>query len=429
VWDQAQVLALAPDSASERSARNLATARSWDAAGANGAAVWGECPGSGAAPYRTAVDLSGHPAYKCSCPSRKIPCKHALALLLLWSHGGVKDGTPPEWAATWLNSRAAKAGARTGGEPADPGAAQRRAEQREDRVRAGLDELDQWLADQVRHGLATTPNQGYAHWDGIAARMVDAQAPGIAERLRALAGIPHTGPGWESRLLEEYALLRLLAAAFRRQAEIGPALAGTVRSRIGFTVRQQDVLADGEHVTDTWQVLARRDLETERIRTRRTWLRGQDTGRFALLLSFAASGEVFDVSLRPGAVTEAELAFYPGAVPLRALAASQLPAKPGGRPHGGSTGDLLAAYARALADDPWLDTWPAVLAGVTAARAPVPCVHDPDGSAVPLHPGARDCWPLLAISAGRPVTLAAEWTPRGLWPLTAWDEAGRAVPL
>jgi len=27
------------------------------------------------------------------------------------------------------------------------------------------------------------------------------------------------------------------------------------------------------------------------------------------------------------------------------------------------------------------------------------------------------------------VTVADEWTPRGLWPLTAWDEAGRAVVL
>ena len=51
------------------------------------------------------------------------------------------------------------------------------------------------------------------------------------------------------------------------------------------------------------------------------------------------------------------------------------------------------------------------------------------GDALPLHPGVGDCWPLFALSGGHPVTLAGEWTPRGLWPLTAWDEAGRAVPL
>ena len=54
------------------------------------------------------------------------------------------------------------------------------------------------------------------------------------------------------------------------------------------------------------------------------------------------------------------------------------------------------------------------------------------GDAVPLHPGAGDCWPLLALSGGHPLTVAGEWTPRGLWPLTAWDQGGMVlgpVPL
>jgi SWIM zinc finger len=49
--------------------------------------VWGLCAGSGKRPYQTVVDLTG-PAYKCSCPSRKFPCKHALALLLNWADDG-----------------------------------------------------------------------------------------------------------------------------------------------------------------------------------------------------------------------------------------------------------------------------------------------------------------------------------------------------
>ena len=100
----------------------------------------------------------------------------------------------------------------------------------------------------------------------------------------------------------------------------------------------------------------------------------------------------------------------------------------GGPPDGGSVAGLLAGYAAALAADPWLDGWPAVLE-ITPARAPVPAVRDADGGALPLHPGAGDCWPLFALSAGRPVTLAGEWTPRGLWPLTAWDQGGKAVAL
>jgi len=424
---------MAPDAPSQRTAQQLASVRAWPLTGAaEPGALWGECRGSAAAPYRTVVDLSG-PAYRCSCPSRKFPCKHVLALLLLWADGTVRDdpGGPPDWAGSWLSARAAKANhaqpAETA-EPKDPKAAARRAEQREARVAPGLAELDRWLCDQARHGLAASQKHGYIHWDDIAARMVDAQAPGLAERLRALAAVPHSGAGWDGRLLEEYALLRLLAVAYRRQAELPAPLRETVRSRIGFSRRQADVLAGGPPVRDRWQVLARRDLEQDRIRVRRTWLRGQKTGRNALVLGFAAIGQALDESLTVGTEADADLVFYPDAMPLRALVLAKHDIIDGSPPAGGTIGELLAGYATALAADPWLDSWPAVL-DVTPARSPVLAVSDAAGDALPLHPGTGECWPLFALSGGRPVTVAGEWTPRGLWPLTAWDEGGTAVPL
>ena len=229
--------------------------------------------------------------------------------------------------------------------------------------------------------------------------------------------------------LEEYALLHLLAVAYRRQGELPPPLRETVRSRIGFSLRQADVLAGGDPVRDHWQVLARRDLEQDRIRSRRTWLRGRKTGRDALLLSFAAAGQALDDSLAVGTDADADLVFYPGAVPLRAVVLARHDGGGGGGPpDGGTIAGLLAGYAAALSADPWLDSWLTVVA-VTPSRAPAPAVRDAAGDALPLHPGAGDCWPLFALSGGHPVTMAGEWTPRGLWPLTAWDEAGWAVPL
>jgi hypothetical protein len=429
-WDRARVAALASDASSLWAAQSLASSGSWPVTGAgDGDALWGECRGSVATPYRTAVDLSG-PAYRCSCPSRKFPCKHALALLLLWSDGGVaKRAATPDWAATWFASRVAKASEAPDPKPvADPAAALHRAQQREARVAAGMAELDRWLCDQVRQGLAASQRSGYRHWDEIAARMVDAQAPGLAERLRALAAVPHSGPGWEGRLLEEYALLRLLATAYRGQHALSAALQDTIRSRIGFTVRQAEVLASATPVRDHWHVLARRDLDQDRIRTRRVWLRGARTGRFALVLSFAAVGESLDSSLTVGSQTDADLAFYPAAVPLRALVKTRYDTIKADAPPGGAIGGLLAEYATALGQDPWLDTWPALLE-VTPARAPLPCVYDAAGDALPLHPGAADRWPLFALSGGRPVTVAGEWTQRGLWPLAAWAQGGTVVRL
>ena len=43
----------------------------------------GECTGSGAQNYITSVDFldPAQPVFRCTCPSRQIPCKHNLALL------------------------------------------------------------------------------------------------------------------------------------------------------------------------------------------------------------------------------------------------------------------------------------------------------------------------------------------------------------
>ena len=38
--------------------------------------------GSAASPYQTGIDLS-EPAFQCTCPSHKFPCKHGLGLFLL----------------------------------------------------------------------------------------------------------------------------------------------------------------------------------------------------------------------------------------------------------------------------------------------------------------------------------------------------------
>lgn len=45
--------------------------------------LYGECKGSGKNPYITSVDFidPSTPVFRCSCPSRQIPCKHVLALL------------------------------------------------------------------------------------------------------------------------------------------------------------------------------------------------------------------------------------------------------------------------------------------------------------------------------------------------------------
>lgn len=100
------VLALAPDESSVRAAHGLMGPSQWPSLGFDDATVWGECKGSGTKPYQVQVELSG-PAFKCTCPSRKFPCKHALALLLLriQQENAFTRGEAPEWVKEWLAAR------------------------------------------------------------------------------------------------------------------------------------------------------------------------------------------------------------------------------------------------------------------------------------------------------------------------------------
>jgi predicted signal transduction protein with EAL and GGDEF domain len=79
--------------------------------GASDAAVWGECQGSGSKPYQTQVDVSGAgPTFRCSCPSRKFPCKHGLALLLLQAQTPQTfTAAEPAWVSEWRASRQERA--------------------------------------------------------------------------------------------------------------------------------------------------------------------------------------------------------------------------------------------------------------------------------------------------------------------------------
>ncbi|OZM80039.1 hypothetical protein CFP66_22960 [Pseudonocardia sp. MH-G8] len=419
------MLALAPDPVAAAAGREQAAPARWNEPGASDAAVWGECQGSGKHPYRVVVELAG-PASRCSCPSRKLPCKHALGLLLLRARGGVPAAEEPEWVRTARTERRAT---RTAGDPPrDPEAAARRAEQRAQRVEAGAAELREWLVDRIRGGLGSAATDGVEELHGVAARMVDAQAPGLASGLRRAAGGIGRGRDWPGRLLSELALLHVLAEAGTRLAELPTDLAATVRTRLGFPVETADVRANGERVADDWLVAGIADEVTERLTTRRTWLHGQASGRPALLLSFAPPGQPLPGVLPVGHRVRGELAFYPGAAPLRALAADVDEPVRSPPPVGDGVGAALASFAAALAGDPWLDRWPLLLAGV----APVPdgdgwALVDADGAALPL--AARvDVWPLLAVSAGAPVTVAGEWTVGGLRPLTVWDQ-DRAVRL
>ncbi len=315
-----QIRTLAPDASAARSGEALADRRRWNAAGRSDVAAWGLCKGSGANPYQVAVDIAG-PAYKCSCPSRKIPCKHALGLLFLVADGGAPTADPPDWAQSWLDSRASRAGAAaTRAErptEIDPEARAKRIATRERKVAAGIDELDRWLRDLMRRGLDSTRGEGYRFWDAMGARLVDAQAGGLGRSVRGLGSAANSGDAWPHLLLEGAGRLHLLSEAYRRADQLPDDLRADVRSLVGWNVKE-DELDPADAVEDRWLVIGQRIDDRGDIVTARTFLLGETSGRLALHLAFGVGAAPPTLLAVPGQAFRATMTFYPSSTPLRA---------------------------------------------------------------------------------------------------------------
>lgn len=417
------IASMAPDAQVEKSARGLAHQNKWQSLGQDTQAIWGLCKGSGKNPYQVAIDLSG-PAFKCSCPSRKRPCKHAVGLLLLAQAepNALNAAEQPDWVRGWLTGRVAQAARvkRPVGQIADAQAQARRAKRRAERVQHGIKALSLWLEDLVRHGLGTLPSEP-SFWETQAARLVDAQAPGLARRVRHMATIPATGEGWPGRLLADLARLYLLLESFERLNTLPADLRDEIRSQIGWAQNQSE-LHEQTGERDHWLVIGQRDTADDTLHIRRTWLWGVQHHHAAMILDFAAPGKPFDAHLVPGIDLDADLVFWPSSFPLRAMVAARHAAKPIASLVGyTSIEDAMAAYGAGLAHTPWLERLAMPLSQVVPLRWREDwIVRDSHGCALPLEIPSREGWRLLSLSGGQPITLVGEWHRQYLEALSVW---------
>lgn len=451
-----KIEALAPDQGSLDAARKLLKPSSWPTLAEDGAGlIWGECQGSGATPYRISVtELDA--GYKCSCPSRKFPCKHSLALMWFRAEGKVpfSTGTPPDWVNDWLSRRRGpnaaaapaadkpKASISSTGEVedvADPKAEARAAAarernrvERESSIANGLDELDIWLNDQIDTGLAAFPTRASAACRVMAQRLFDAKASGLALRVDTLPARLFALPDASrpQAAVQELGMLHLIAEAYRRQNSLPDALKGDVRQTVGWTIQREALLADPDalRVSDVWRVWATRsEVQPDKLRRIETWLRGSE--RTAVLIEFvpvstgAASG-----GFTPGDSFEAELVFYPSPAPMRAIIARQMTGSDASdAPLALPDQDVAAAYGgyeQAMAEKPWLGDYPVMFRGARLRRSGEMLWLQDEQMMLPLDRGQMaEAWPLLQFETidgagiwdGAALTLCWGETPLGRW--------------
>jgi hypothetical protein len=273
----------------------------------------------------------------------------------------------------------------------------------------------------ARQGLGSIQSRPPAFWDEQAARLVDAQAPGLARRVRELSTLAHSGEDWPARLLDHLGRLHLLLEGYARLDRLPLELREEIRSQIGWT-QDQSALWDQAGERDDWLVVGQRITEEERLRVVRTWLWGVRTQVGAFTLEFAPTGRPIECGMLLGTHLDATLVFWPGPVRQRALVKVQHAIAPMQTlPGYCNLGVALAAYSADLAAVPWLDRFLMPLADVIPVRQGGDwLICDVHHYALPLAVGEMDGWRLAALSGGRPLTLAGEWDGERLSPLSAW---------
>lgn len=421
----------------------------WTELGTDGKTAWGAIKGSAREPYFVCIDLNDPKLpSKCTCPSRKFPCKHAvgLALKAIADLGGFPTAEPPESVKTWSANREKRA-KKSDDAPATPEKAaakaksqKKTADARASKVAAGMADLQLRLRDIVRQGLTDDRWYRYATWDEMARRMVDAQAGGVASRLRSLGSLTAVRTKLQtdaSPFLDELARLYLLAECYNRIDSYPDDVQADIRAMIGFTLKQDEVAASGERVRDIWLVLGQEFDTLPNGVLRTVWLRGLETERWACLIDFqpqfgGRSAARFDSVHVAGELIGAEMVFYPGAFPQRALIAERIPfdmakVNPAKlvacfeHPHLKSA---LDAYANALAKNPFLERYPFSFSHVTPVHGEKGelLLIDGDQAFIPLASGKVREMIFMAASGGDTISIFGTWNGYGLRLITLFAD-------
>lgn len=419
-----QILALAPDEASKKAGKDLSNANKWVSKGINEQAIWGECQGSGSKPYQTQIDIASL-SFKCSCPSRKFPCKHGLGLLLFHAKqsGSFTDKVAPQWVTDWLTKRSEREEKKTEqkDKPVDEAAQAKRLHAREQLIEGGIEDLLLWMKDIVRNGIISIPENGTLVFDELAKRMVDAKAPGIANMLKSLSNINYYKEGWQHLFMQQFCNIYIIISGYKQKNNLIDTVLADINKSIGFT-QNQESLKQQSGIQDNWFVLGKQFTEEDSISIESNWLYGLDSKKYALVLQFSVRGQGINFSLSPGKVINAELVYFPSVSPLRALIKSHT---------------LIENTSSINGFNNWLDVYQelATIHSNLPVQGSIPFIinqvspvfnknqwwlKDVNNHVVQLPDGYAQLFNLLAITGGKPFNMAVTakqqiFTPMGAW--------------
>lgn len=365
--------------------------------------------------YQTQWSIAKN-AWQCTCPSRKSPCKHILALMLLHDKQDevirTTDFFPRDiehWVENW-KSPEEKAAIKA------ENASKSRAKRLEE-MATGIAELEIWLTDIIREGLASLDNRDETYWNAVSAKMFDAKLSSIGRRMRSFPFL-----NGHEQLLLELGDIYLLAQGFKQLNELPAPLQKQILTTAGLNIQKKEVLAQREGIVDNWLAIGQMQKIEDNLRVRKTWFLGEQTQRKGMVLEYVPTHLDFETNWSVGAVYSGEVLFYPSAYPLRILFRHfEVSNAPFSRFQGYIHFEhFLQHYAKATAANPWLRTFPCLLEDVIPVWEKEQLVLvDKEKKQLLAESRNENHWKLLALSGGHPICVFGEWGKDSFTPLSA----------
>nr|MBP9788762.1 SWIM zinc finger family protein [Acinetobacter sp.] len=287
-----QVEQIIPDASSAKSAKKLAKFEAWNnISGSTDQWIWGEIQGS--AIYQSAVFL---PELKCecSCPSFKRPCKHALALLFVYTEYQDKfivqsdEQSIPDRVQKWRDNKTKTLERKENkiDKPIDEEARAKRQLAREKKMDSGIEALQTWLNDVVTMGLGRLRQQQHEKFRDIQSRLVDAKVAGLVSYLDEFLSALYQS-NWQMQSSFWLAKLQTAVHLWQNRQQLQPELCEEVKQLFGVNLPTDvwdNISAQMLHVYALGQVT--QELVNTRGRYRRQWLWDSQNLRDYLILDF-----------------------------------------------------------------------------------------------------------------------------------------------
>lgn len=163
--------------------------------------LWfGQCQGSGKAPYLCSADFAvpEKPVYRCTCPSRQFPCKHALGLLYAMAEGkAFTSAEVPEELAV-KREKVTKRAEKRKTDAERPVKVNKAALAKKVKAQLdGIDLLEKLTRDVVRLGIGTMNAKTARELEEQAKQLGNAYLPGAQAALHNYTKLFHTAEGEE----------------------------------------------------------------------------------------------------------------------------------------------------------------------------------------------------------------------------------------